>query len=129
MVKDLNVPVAIVEVPTVRETDGFALSSRNQQLNAEERRIAPVLNQALRQAEGLISTGARRADEIKTAALAILQQYSEIRVEYLEIVDPENMQPVEQITGSVRIMIAAWIGKTRLIDNILGWQAIQAAGR
>ena len=129
MVKDLNVPVAIVEVPTVRETDGFALSSRNQQLNAEERRIAPVLNQALRQSEGLISTGGRRADEIKTAALAILQQYSEIRVEYLEIVDPENMQPVEQITGSVRIMVAAWIGKTRLIDNILCRQAIQAAGR
>jgi len=129
MVKDLNVPLAIVEVPTVREADGFALSSRNQQLGTEERRIAPLLNQALRRAEELILASARRADEIKTAALAILQQYPEIRVEYLEIVDPENMQPVAQITGSVRIMIAAWIGKTRLIDNILCRQAVQASGR
>jgi pantoate--beta-alanine ligase len=119
MVKDLNVPVAIVEVPTVRESDGLALSSRNRQLNAEERRIAPALNQALRQAEKLISTGAQRAEEIKSAALAVLQHYPEIRVEYLEIVDPENMQAVEPITGPVRVMSAVWIGKTRLIDNVL----------
>lgn len=127
MVKDLNFPVAIVEVPTVREGDGLALSSRNQHLNAEERRIAPVLNRALRQAEELIWTGARRVDEIKKASLATLQRYPEIRVEYLEIVDPENMQPVEQISGPVRIMTAAWIGKTRLIDNVLCRQAAHSA--
>jgi pantoate--beta-alanine ligase len=127
MVKDLNIPVAIVEVPTVRETDGFALSSRNQQLNAEERRIAPALNQALRRAEKLISAGVRGAEEIKSSALAILQRYPEIRVEYLEIVDPESMQPVEAIAGPVRVMMAAWIGKTRLIDNVLCRQPVQAA--
>lgn len=129
MVKDLNVPVAIVEVPTVREADGLALSSRNQHLNAEERRVAPALNQALRHAEKLISNGAPCADEIKSAALEILQHYPEIRVEYLEIVDPEHMQPVEEITGPVRIMAAIWIGKTRLIDNVMCQQTAQAAGR
>ncbi|MCU1273884.1 MAG: pantoate--beta-alanine ligase [Bryobacterales bacterium] len=129
LVKDLNVPVAIVEVPTVREADGLALSSRNQHLNAEERRIAPVLNQVLREAEKLISNGALPANEIKSVALGILQHYTEIRVEYLEIVDPENMQPVEQITGPVRVMAAVWIGKTRLIDNVLCRQTAHAAGR
>jgi pantoate--beta-alanine ligase len=129
LVKDLNLPVAIVEVPTVRETDGLALSSRNQQLNAEERRIAPGLNQALRLAEKLIAAGACRAEEIRRAALAILQPHAEIRIEYLEIVDPENMQPVETITGPVRVMTAVWIGKTRLIDNVLCGQAVHVATR
>jgi pantoate--beta-alanine ligase len=68
-------------------------------------------------------------DEIKSAALGILQHHPEIRVEYLEIVDPEQMQPVEQITGPVRVMAAVWIGKTRLIDNVLCRHAAQAARR
>jgi len=128
LVKDLNVPVAVVEVPTVREPDGLALSSRNRNLNEEERRIAPVLNQALREAEKLISDGSQRVADIKGAALEVLQHYPGIRVEYLEIVDPEHMQLVEQITGPVRAMGAVWIGKTRLIDNVLCRQAAQAAG-
>jgi pantoate--beta-alanine ligase len=127
IVKDLNVPVTIVEVPTVREADGLALSSRNQHLNAEERRIAPVLNQVLREAEKMICNGERRAAEIKGVALGMLHRYPEIRVEYLEIVDPDNMQPVEHIIGSVRVMTAVWIGKTRLIDNVLCRQMVHAA--
>jgi pantoate--beta-alanine ligase len=119
MAGDLNVATAIVEVPTVREADGLALSSRNQNLNREERLIAPVLNRALQKAEELISAGLTRTDEIKKESLRVFDEYPEVRVEYLEIVDPENMVPVAEITGPVRVAGAIWIGKTRLIDNVL----------
>ena len=119
LVKDLNIPVDIVEVPTVREADGLALSSRNAYLTAEERRVAPVLHRALLAAGILISTGATSADEIKQEALRLFDGYPEVRVEYLEIVNPADMQPVGRITAPVRVAGAVWIGKTRLIDNIL----------
>jgi pantoate--beta-alanine ligase len=119
LASDLNVPVAVLEVATVREPDGLALSSRNQHLNADERSIAPALNQALRAAEALISTGASNVNDIKKGALRILEQYPGIRVEYLEIVDPDDLQPVEKIIRAVRVAAAVWIGKTRLIDNVL----------
>jgi pantoate--beta-alanine ligase len=116
---DLNVPVIIVEVPTLREADGLALSSRNQHLSPEERRIAPVLSRALKTARDLISAGETRAAGIKREALRVLNEHPEVRVEYLEIVGPEDMQPVEEIAGPVRVAGAVWIGKTRLIDNVL----------
>ena len=119
MTADLNLPVTIVEVPTLRESDGLALSSRNQLLSPEERRIAPVLSRALEKARDLISTGETRADGIKHESLRVLNEHPEIRVEYLEIVGPEDMQPVDEITGPARVAGAIWIGKTRLIDNIL----------
>jgi len=119
MTADLNVPVTIVEVPTLRESDGLALSSRNQLLSPEERRIAPVLSRALEKARDLISTGETRADGIKHESLRVLNEHPEIRVEYLEIVGPEDMQLVDEITGPVRVAGAIWIGKIRLIDNIL----------
>ena len=116
---DLNVPVTIVEVPTLREADGLALSSRNQHLSPEERRIAPVLSRALETARDLISAGETRAAGIKREALRVFNEHPEVRVEYLEIVGPEDMQPVEEIAGPVRVAGAVWIGKTRLIDNVL----------
>jgi pantoate--beta-alanine ligase len=119
MVKDLNVPVEIVEVPTVREADGLALSSRNQYLAAKERSIAPALYRALQAAEALISAGTTCAAEIKKEALGVFDTYPEVRVEYLEIVSAGDMLPVEQVTRPVRVAGAVWIGKTRLIDNIL----------
>lgn len=119
MVKDLNVPVEIVEVPTVREADGLALSSRNARLTAEERCIAPALYRALQAAAVLISAGTTCTAEIKKEALRAFDAHPEIRVEYLEIANAADMLPVEQITGSVRIAGAVWIGKTRLIDNVL----------
>jgi pantoate--beta-alanine ligase len=119
LVKDLNVPVDIVEVATVREADGLALSSRNQYLTAEERRIAPTLHRALQAARILISTGATCAAEIKTEALRVFDAHPEVRVEYLEIVNAGDMLPVERIIGPVRVAGAVWIGKTRLIDNVL----------
>jgi pantoate--beta-alanine ligase len=117
MVADLNVPVEIVSVATVREADGLAMSSRNQRLTPAERALAPRLYQALQLAAGRIAQGSRDPAAITQEARDLLSQW-EIRIEYLEIVDPVFMQPVERIEAPVRIVIAAWFGSTRLIDNV-----------
>jgi pantoate--beta-alanine ligase len=118
MVLDLSVPVTIVGVPTDREADGLARSSRNQRLSEEERRIAPILYQALQLAGGRISAGHHDPREVREEALAALKR-PEIRVEYLEIVDPDEMRPVDRIDGPVLIAAAIWLGSIRLIDNLL----------
>jgi pantoate--beta-alanine ligase len=119
MVTDLNVPVTIVPVATVREPDGLAMSSRNRRLDAGERRIAATLYQALQAAAKRVASGATSPEEVRSAALAVIESEDGIRVEYLEIVNPERMQPVERIDGPVCIAAAVWIGATRLIDNVL----------
>jgi pantoate--beta-alanine ligase len=113
---DFNVPIEIVEVPTVREADGLAMSSRNRHLSAEERAVAPVLFQALQDARQRIAAGARDARAIREAAEHFV---GNLRLEYFEIVDPVTMQPVDRIERPVRVAGAMWIGSTRLIDNIL----------
>ena len=117
MVEDLNVPVEIAAVPTVRETDGLALSSRNRLLTPEHRRAAPQLYQALKLAASKIAAGVNHSAAVKQEALAALN-HPLISVEYLEIVDPVWVEPVSSITGSVRIAIAAHLGAVRLIDNV-----------
>jgi len=117
-VLDLNVPVTIVGVPTVREADGLALSSRNRYLNPEERKAAPELYRALKEARSRIQAGEQAVAKIREAALQVLQSSPLIRVEYFEIVDPEELQPVDVIADPVRIAAAIWIGNTRLIDNV-----------
>src|SRR5262245_22764412 len=92
MVSDLNLPVFIEGVPTVREADGLALSSRNQYLNREERLAAPVLFRALQEAIRLIRAGERDASKVSTASVALLKSSPLIRVEYFEIVDPDELQ-------------------------------------
>jgi pantoate--beta-alanine ligase len=119
MVQDLDIPVEIVGVPIVREPSGLALSSRNRHLSAEERVMAAALYRSLRLAESLIAGGARDAKDVARQALEALAREPRIRVEYLEIVDPEEMQPVRTIAGPVRIAAAVWVGSTRLIDNVL----------
>jgi pantoate--beta-alanine ligase len=118
MTLDLDVPVEIVGVETVREPDGLAMSSRNVHLAADQRSVAPRLYRALRCAAERIAEGSRDAAGIRRHALATLE-CPEIRVEYLEIVDAESMQPVETVEQPVRIAAAVWIGSTRLIDNVL----------
>ena len=118
MVTDLNVAVEIVGVPTVREGDGLALSSRNKYLNDEERKAAATLYRALQHASGQIKAGERDALKVREAAVAQLQASRLIHVEYFEVVDPDELQPVSTIDGPVRIASAIWLGKTRLIDNI-----------
>ncbi len=118
MVSDLNLPIAIVGVPTVREPDGLALSSRNKYLNPGERKAAPLLYRSLQEAALRIRSGERDASEIRQAALAVLNESPLIRVEYFEIVDPDELQPVATVDSPVRIAAAIWLGTTRLIDNV-----------
>jgi pantoate--beta-alanine ligase len=119
MAADLNMPVEIVPVPTVREADGLALSSRNKRLTAEERQLAPALYQALALGADRIRKGHTSTAEIRSIAINYLQEYPEFRVEYLEVVDAASMTPVETVTGPVRIAAATWLGSVRLIDNVL----------
>jgi len=122
-VADLNVPVQIVGVPTVREPDGLALSSRNTQLGPAERQSAIALFRALQTAERQIAGGDTDAERVKRLAAAeIPRDNPSLRLEYLEIVDPENLQPVAVIAGPVRVAGALWVGSTRLIDNVLSVQ-------
>jgi pantoate--beta-alanine ligase len=118
MVADLNLAVTIVGVSTVREPDGLALSSRNKYLTSEERQAAPALYRALQEASNRIRAGEQDVATARGAALALLNASPLIRVEYFEVVDPDELQPVSVIHGSVRIASAIWIGKTRLIDNV-----------
>jgi pantoate--beta-alanine ligase len=118
LVRDLNVPVRIESVETVREEDGLALSSRNQRLDAEERALAPELYKALREARRQIASGVREPGIVKRGAAARIPKDDRLKLEYLEIVDPETMQPVDRISGPVVVAAALWVGSTRLIDNI-----------
>ena len=118
MVADFNVPVTIVGVPTVREPDGLAVSSRNRYLDAEQRKAAPVLYRALQEAAKQVQGGEKDASKVRDAALHVLNETPLVRVEYFEIVDPEEIQPAGTITGPVRIAGAIWLGATRLIDNV-----------
>jgi pantoate--beta-alanine ligase len=118
MTQDLNFPVEIVPVPTVREPDGLALSSRNENLAPEQREIAPTLYRALTVGRRLAAKGEHHAQKITDAVHQILDAEPGIRVEYVEVVDA-RMQPVERIVTDSRLVAAIWIGTTRLIDNVL----------
>ena len=118
LVADFNLPITIVEVPTVREADGLAVSSRNRHLSDGERALAPSLYRALIDAREQIGRGIRQVDEIRAAASAQIPQDPRLRLEYLDIVDPATMQPVLEVTGPVRVAGAMWVGATRLIDNL-----------
>lgn len=118
MVLDLNVPVTVVPVETVREADGLALSSRNSHLTVGEREVAPVLSLALRGAMDSIGRGELRVATLREAALGMLARHREILVEYFEVCDLDTLSPVELVAGPVLIAGAIWLGSTRLIDNL-----------
>jgi len=118
LVRDLNVPVEVVGVPTVRESDGLALSSRNRRLNAAERSLAPCLYTALLVARQLIACGERNTAAIKERVIQVLQGVPQIRLDYFELVDPDTIRPVDVVEAPVRAAAAIWIGETRLIDNV-----------
>jgi pantoate--beta-alanine ligase len=109
-----------VGVPTVRELDGLALSSRNTRLSPSERVKAIALYDALRAAGAAIRAGVTDTTEIKRLGAAKIPADDALRLEYLEVVDPDEMQPVESVEGPVVIAGALWVGNTRLIDNIAG---------
>lgn len=119
MVRDLNLDSEIVVCPIVREADGLAMSSRNAYLNAEERQAATVLVRALRAAESEIAAGVRDALQLQHAMHKVLQGEPRARVDYAEIVDAETFEPVVRIARRAYALLAAYVGKTRLIDNML----------
>jgi len=119
VVRDFNVSVQIEGVATVRDADGLALSSRNQRLAPDERVLARSLHSVLREAERRISEGEREPKQVTAAAGGQLPDDERLRLEYLEIVDPEHLQPLERIEGPVLVAGALWVGSTRLIDNLL----------
>lgn len=119
MVRDLNFPVEIVSCPIVRDTDGLAMSSRNAYLSADERRRALVLFRTLQDVEKAFRAGERNARTIAECGRNVIAQEPDVRLDYFEIVDPEMLDPVERITGTTLVAIAAYVGSTRLIDNVL----------
>jgi len=118
MVIDVNIPVEVVGVATVREADGLALSSRNVRLSPEERSKATALYRALREAERAIAEGERDARAVERRATAIIPSDASLRLEYLDVVDPIELQRVDTIAGNVLVAGALWVGNTRLIDNL-----------
>ena len=118
LVIDLNMPIEIVGVETVREDDGLAMSSRNTRLTPEERSKAIVLYRALREAGRIIAEGERDARVVERRAAAAIPSDASLRLEYLDVVDPVELQPVDTITGTVLVAGALWVGHTRLIDNV-----------
>jgi pantoate--beta-alanine ligase len=119
MVADLNFPLQIIVAPIVREEDGLAMSSRNKYLTGEQRQEARVMYRSLQQAGQLIQAGEREAGQVRQNMLAILERARGMRLDYLAIVDFDNLEPVEKITPHTLIALAAYFGTTRLIDNIL----------
>jgi pantoate--beta-alanine ligase len=119
MVEDLNVPIAIRVLPTVREGDGLAMSSRNQYLTAEERRQAAILWQGLCLARDLVARGERRAAAIVEAVQSLILSVRPARIDYVALVHPDTLEPVSEIRGATLAALAVVIGRTRLIDNDL----------
>ena len=117
MVRDLNFDIDIVSLPTVREDDGLAMSSRNARLSAAERETSLCVSRALTAAQELVSGGQTSAAVILQAVQQILTQNAEVRVEYASLCHPETLEEVEQISGPTLLAIAVWVGEVRLIDN------------
>jgi pantoate--beta-alanine ligase len=118
LVADFNVPTTIVGVPTVREADGLALSSRNQRLDARERQLAPALFRALQWVQRAVVSGATNVADLKELAAKEIPADARLRLEYFDIVDPIDFQVVDLVTGPVVAAGALWVGTTRLIDNV-----------
>jgi pantoate--beta-alanine ligase len=118
LVRDLHLPVEIIAVPTVREADGLALSSRNAYLGKEDRQAATVLFRALSAAREAIVNGERSADTVRALLRQRLQSEPKFYLDYAEVVDADTFQPIEYLAGNIAIPIAGRLGATRLIDNM-----------
>lgn len=119
MVRDLNFDITIVGCPIVREADGLALSSRNTYLNEAERKAALILNKSLNLGKEMIEAGEKNAAKVREAIIKNMETEPLAKVDYVEIVDAENLEPVQTIDVPVLVATAVYIGKTRLIDNFV----------
>jgi pantoate--beta-alanine ligase len=119
MVRDLNLAVEIVACPIVREADGLAMSSRNAYLSPEERKRALVLYRSLMRVQELVAAGDRAAGRLAAAGREELAKENSVRLDYLEIVNPNTLDPIADVSGGALVAVAAYVGNTRLIDNVL----------
>lgn len=116
---DLNLGVDIIVMPTIREADGLAMSSRNSYLNGNERDTARILYRSLMLAEDMIRSGEMSSGEVRAKMEVLIASQGSAKIEYISICDPWNLEDIEKIAGDVLVAIAVWIGRTRLIDNII----------
>jgi pantoate--beta-alanine ligase len=119
MVRDLNMPISIEVCPIIREPDGLALSSRNAYLNPEERKSALVLYRSLRRAQEVFDRGERESAKLIAAGKQEFAKEPAARLDYLEIVDPDSLESIPAISKRALIAVAAFVGNTRLIDNVV----------
>ncbi len=119
MIKDLNLSIKIKILPIVREKDGLALSSRNAYLNNQQRKDALALSLALRLAKKLINSGERNPEKIKAGMRDLIISQKSNKIDYLTIANAENLKTVKRIKGKILIALAVYLGKTRLIDNLI----------
>ncbi|MGD8534641.1 MAG: pantoate--beta-alanine ligase [Candidatus Aminicenantes bacterium] len=119
MVQDLNLRVKIEVLPIVREEDGLALSSRNTYLDKEERKAARILSQSLEEAQEMVKNGEQDSGKIIRRMKEMIAQEPRARIDYVEIVDMENLDSVKKIENEVLAALAVFIGKVRLIDNTI----------
>lgn len=132
LVRDLAVAVQIVVGPTRRESDGLALSSRNAYLGSEDRNAAPALQRALSAGARALEQGATDLSTVEAAMLEVLEAEPRFRIDYLRMVDPTTFEPPVDFGRDLLLVGAAWLGTTRLIDNIplplAAWRSVTAAG-
>ena len=119
MVRDLNFPVEIVACPIVREPDGLAMSSRNAYLDSQQRKEALVLHRSLMRVKKMWEGGQHSAEKLLAAGRKELARENSVRLDYFEIVDPDSLDPVGNVGKGALVAVAAFVGATRLIDNVL----------
>lgn len=125
MVKDLNIDLQIVGVPTYREPDGLAMSSRNSYLNGEERKSALCLKKSLDLAREMVAMGKTRSAPIKKAIEELILSHPYTQIDYVNLCDPVTLADVDTVTGETLLALAVRVGKTRLIDNCLLTEAVK----
>ncbi len=116
---DLDLPLTVVGRPIVRDPDGLALSSRNTYLSPEERSAALCLNQALKAARRLVGNRVASREQILQTVRKIITEAPFTRIDYLALVHPETLEEVDAVRGESRLLLAVWVGRTRLIDNMM----------
>jgi pantoate--beta-alanine ligase len=117
MVKDLNFDLEIIPMPTIRETDGIAMSSRNARLSESERQTSLCISRALKQAQEMVTRGERNSASILQMVQNTLGQQGGIRLEYASLCNPETLEETAQVSGPTLLAVAVWVGDVRLIDN------------
>jgi pantoate--beta-alanine ligase len=119
MVADLNMDIQIVIEPTMREKDGLAMSSRNAYLNPEQRKQALVLHRALMRVQTAVDTGEVDAARLAAIGKEVIAEERGAKLDYFEVVNPDTLEPVSDVKGGALVAVAAWVGATRLIDNLI----------